>query len=115
MMRLLRECVVRRRREGEESSMTKVFISYSSTELQPVSTLAQHLRTGGYDYWFDQELSGGQRWWNEVLRQIVACDVFLPVISDRFTRSVACRRELEYALALGKPFIPIIVEQVPPS
>ena len=94
--------------------MPRVFLSYSRSELGHVRTLAQHLRTGGYDFWFDQELSGGQHWWNEVLRQIFECDVFVAVISEHSLRSNACKLELQYAVTLGKPLLPIMVEQVSP-
>src|SRR5688572_14098855 len=94
--------------------MPRVFLSYSRSELPHVRTLAQHLRSGGYDFWFDQELSGGQHWWNEVLRQIFECDVFVAVISEHSLRSNACKLELQYAVALRKPLLPVMVEQVSP-
>lgn len=94
--------------------MPTVFLSYSRSELPQVRTLTQHLRTGGYDFWFDQELTGGQQWWNEVVRRIFECDVFLAVISEHSLRSNACTLELQYAVALGKPLLPVMVEQVSP-
>jgi hypothetical protein len=40
----------------------KIFISYAHTDLPRVQKLADILRFGGHDIWFDQRLVGGQSW-----------------------------------------------------
>jgi hypothetical protein len=52
-------------------------------------------------------LSGGQAWWEQILKQIRECDVF--ILSPESLDSVACKRELSYAMDLGKPILPILV------
>lgn len=53
----------------------------------------------------DQELSGGQVWWAQILEWIRACDVFLCTLAPESLASEACRCELAYAVALGKPIL----------
>jgi hypothetical protein len=93
--------------------VTRVFVSYNRADEPRVQTITAHLDTGGYDVWRDREISGGQRWWDEILHQITQCDVFLPVVSPRFVDSVACRREVDYATAVNKPLLPVVVVPVP--
>ena len=46
-------------------------------------------------------------WWKEILRRIREADVFVYVASAASISSQACQRELKYALALGKPILPV--------
>jgi len=57
-------------------------------------------------------LSGGQAWWDRILEHIRTCDYFLFLLESRFVTSMACRRELEYAVALNKSILPIQVGRV---
>ena len=58
-------------------------------------------------------MRGGEDWWSEILRRITACDVFIPIISHDALNSEACRREFDWAAALGKPVLPVAVEPTP--
>ena len=50
--------------------MGKVFfISYARDHQDVVRTLEQDLKDDGHETWFDQNLEGGQQWWNEILSQ----------------------------------------------
>jgi hypothetical protein len=42
-----------------------------------------------HDVWFDQHLTGGQQWWNNILSEIRKCEIFVAVLP-----------ELEYQLDL---------------
>jgi TolB-like protein len=62
--------------------------------------IADALRAGGVDVWFDQsELRGGETWDHRIRRQIKECGLFIPVISEQ----TQARREgyfrLEWKLA----------------
>src|SRR5690349_10071250 len=54
----------------EATMSRKVFISYSSSEAGRVRILAQDIQNLGHAVWFDHELSGGQRWWDQILQEI---------------------------------------------
>jgi hypothetical protein len=86
-----------------------LFVSYSRADLDAVVALVEDSQKLGHEPWFDQELTGGQRWWDEILCGIRVCDVFVPCLSPGFVTSEACRAEYEYATALGKPVLPVLV------
>ena len=91
--------------------MRSVFISYDRESRALAETLAKDIGMLGRAVWFDEELSGGQRWWDRILEQIRGCDVFVSVLTPRSLDSTACRREYEYAAALGKPVLPVVVAE----
>lgn len=86
-----------------------LFISYSSRDAVIVGELASALRRGGHELWIDDELGGGDAWWRAILGQIRDCDIFLAAISQNMLQSKACQAEISYALALGKPILPVQV------
>lgn len=93
--------------------MRKLFISYARENKADVEELVRDLDSLGCQTWMDSSLRGGQSWWEEILRQIADCDGFLAVVSSHTLNSVACKRELEWALALNKPVLPVAVERLP--
>ena len=95
--------------------MRKAFISYARANKPDVDQLVEHLRQLGCDTWVDSSLHGGQDWWQEILRRIAECDVFIAVISDDALNSVACSREFDWAEALRKPVMPVAMETLPAS
>lgn len=42
----------------------QVFISYARSDAERVDTLVEGLRQLRYDAWVDEELTGGQAWWD---------------------------------------------------
>ncbi|MBX3063013.1 MAG: SUMF1/EgtB/PvdO family nonheme iron enzyme [Anaerolineae bacterium] len=64
--------------------------------------------------WFDRELnrSGGQEWWANILEQIRQCEVFLYALTPPVLKSEPCKREYGYARALGKPVLPVLLDEV---
>ena len=53
--------------------MSAIFISYNRDDESTVSALAEDLRRLGHTVWFDQELIGGQTWWNQILAKVREC------------------------------------------
>jgi hypothetical protein len=90
----------------------KIFISYARANRAAVESLEADLKGCGHDPFLDRELSGGQPWWDELLRQIEQCDIFVPILSAAYLKSVACGREADYAIALNKPILPVTIEAV---
>ncbi|WP_081394880.1 LpqN/LpqT family lipoprotein [Mycolicibacterium conceptionense] len=99
--------------EVSGGGMRQLFISYARENRPDVEALVHDLHSLGYDTWLDTSLRGGQTWWHEILQRIADSDVFVAIISGNTLRSVACKRELEWALALNKPVLPLAVEQLP--
>jgi hypothetical protein len=92
--------------------MSLVFVSHAREDRASADRLHRRLEPLGYTVWLDTELKGGQIWWDQILANIAACDVFLAVVSRASLNSVACRREREYAQSLHKPILPIGVEPI---
>ncbi len=89
--------------------MKRVFVSYSRTNLDVVTQIVHDLQAVGIDCWYDQTLTGGQRWWDNILANIRDCDLFIFALSPESLDSEACRSELSYVTRLGKPILPVQV------
>ena len=92
--------------------MPMVFVSYARADQKIVQSLVHEL---GYDAFYDQDLTGGQRWWDVLLDKIHEADGFLPVLTSEYRQSEACHREGVWAESLNKPFVPIDVGQASPD
>ncbi len=90
--------------------MPKVFICYSRQNQDIVEVLSNDIKELGHDAWFDQELTGGQVWWDQILERISNCDVFAFALSpESLDHSTACKLELKYATDLHKTILPVLV------
>lgn len=89
--------------------MRKVFVSYSRNNLDVVTQLVEDLQAVGMTTWHDQTLTGGQRWWDNILANIRDCEIFIFALSTESWESEACRSELAYVCGLGKPILPVLV------
>ncbi|MDT5012804.1 MAG: hypothetical protein QOH57_4421, partial [Mycobacterium sp.] len=90
----------------------KVFVSYSRHDERAVSSLVSDLQRANVQVWLDEELSGGDAWWTEILARIRDCTVFLFALSERSLYSKPCRAELSYARDLRLPILPVQIGEV---
>jgi Tol biopolymer transport system component len=97
--------------------MTSIFISYSRSERTMIQQLAAQLRRiyGVDEVWYDEDISGGQRWWDEIRRQIAACEIFMFMLSEDSATSEYCRKEYEEAQRQGKEILPVRIKPIPPE
>jgi hypothetical protein len=95
--------------------MSRIFVSYARVNKEQVDGFLEQLESLDYDVWIDSNIKGGQEWWEEIIDQIESCDIFLAVVSRASVDSDACARERAYALALGKPILPVGVEAKVPA
>lgn len=89
--------------------MRQVFVSYSRHNLEVVTQLIHDLQAVGINTWHDQTLTGGQRWWDNILANIRGCDLFIFALSPESWDSEACKSELGYVVQLCKPILPVLV------
>ena len=89
--------------------MHRIFISYARDMLPVAKSIADDLALLDWEVWFDQELSGGQSWWDAILEQIRGADVALAVVSPESLDSQACKLELQYAQAVHRHVLPVMV------
>ena len=91
--------------------MKRVFVSYSRNNLDAVTQLIEDMNAVGIVTWHDQALTGGQRWWDNILANIRECDIFIFALSPESWDSEACKSELNYAVKLAKPILPVLVSE----
>ena len=91
--------------------MGNIFISYNRESEAIAKIVASDVEALGQSVWFDQNLSGGQAWWEQILGEIRDCDVLIFLLAPESLDSVACKLEYTYAADLGKPILPILVSE----
>jgi len=92
--------------------MIRLLVSYSGKDRAAVQELITDLRQAHLSVWHDQALLGGELWWQDILRRIRECDVFLFALSKNSLADRPCLTELSYARALGLPVLPVQVGPV---
>jgi tetratricopeptide (TPR) repeat protein len=106
-------------------SSKAVFLSYARDDVAAARRLAEALRSAGLEVWFDEnELRGGDQWDTKIRKQIDACSLFLPIISQHTQERSKGYFRLEWKLAVdqthllaeGVPFIaPVVIDETKES
>ncbi len=76
-----------------------VFVSYAHDDAAAVYPLLTELRSAGYNIWYDEGISPGSTWRDEVAVALTNCDLFLFFVSPRSVASHNCQQELNYSLS----------------
>lgn len=92
------------------------FISYSRSDEHLVYRYAddikQHLNV---NTWLDKDdIPTGQDWWEGICNGIRECDFFMLFLSPHSANSKYCMAELDYAHALNKVILPIMIAETNP-
>jgi TIR domain len=90
----------------------KLFASYSRKDAGPAQEVIRDLELVHLAVWHDNELHGGDPWWQNILHHIREADVLLFALSDNSLRSKPCLAELSYAQTLGIPVLPVQIGPV---
>jgi TM2 domain-containing membrane protein YozV len=96
---------------GTSPISLRVFVSYDRGNVKSVKTLAEELEALGHHVWFDQDLTGGHRWWDSILAQIRECGLFVFALTAESLESHACKKELDYAKRLNREILPILMSE----
>ncbi|MGY1710628.1 DUF6777 domain-containing protein [Geodermatophilus sp. SYSU D00758] len=89
-----------------------IFVSYSRKDEGEVRHLVADLERAPASVWHDRELRGGDPWWQDILRRIRECHVFVLALSEDSLASKPCQAELSYARRLGVPILPVQIGHV---
>ena len=87
-----------------------IFVSYSHEDSDVVLPGIQQLRDQGFNIWYDEGISPGASWREELAESILGCDLFIILISPRSADSNNCLKELNYALEHDRPVLAIHLE-----
>jgi WD40 repeat protein len=100
---------------------TRVFLSYSRKDGDFTLRLAEALRRRGFVADFDQSepdaahdvgISAEDEWWRRLQQMIAAADTMVFIVSPDSAASRVCDEEIDYARALGKRIIPVLLRPV---
>jgi hypothetical protein len=84
---------------GSEGVIGRVFLSYKSDNLPLCRRIADLLLAAGIDVWADWlEIGQTPTWRLAVERAMPSCDLFVPLICDRYFASEDCRYEWDIAM-----------------
>ncbi|XP_050400000.1 uncharacterized protein LOC126817241 [Patella vulgata] len=88
-----------------------VFISYQWGKQKNIMLLYKRLTELGYQCWMDiYQMGGGDSLYDKIDRGIRGCKVVVSCITEKYSLSANCRREVSLCDALKRPIIPILLE-----
>jgi len=76
-----------------------IFVSYSHEDSDIVFPGIQRLRDQGFNIWYDEGISPGASWREELAESILGCDLFIILVSPQSANSDNCLKEVNYARA----------------
>jgi formylglycine-generating enzyme required for sulfatase activity len=89
-----------------------LFISYAHVDRKQVYPEIKALYERGYRIWYDEGITPGSEWSEEIAQAINGCDMFIVFISRSAIQSSNVRREISFALNKNKLFLPVHLEEV---
>jgi hypothetical protein len=89
-----------------------VFLSYAREDGDIAALVCQEIGELERDVVIDQEIRGGQDWWDQICDWIQETELFVVVLSEAWLLSEACQAEMSYASAMQRPFLPLAVGTV---
>lgn len=91
------------------------FISYAHRDMEKALSIARGLSDRGYRIWMDVGLDACSAWPERIAEKIENCDVFIPLISETYQNSLACKNELNYAEMSKKKILTVMLDDKPLS
>jgi hypothetical protein len=90
------------------SSDIRAFVSYARADAPAARRLAIDVGRLVDRCWIDVDrIYGGQRWWDEILREIAESTFVVLALTPNSLSSIWCRREWEWARSCQRPIVPI--------
>lgn len=97
----------------ESENEPEVFISYQWDKQPQIKRLFKKLTEMGYNCWLDiRQMGGGDSLFNKIDKGIRGAKVILTCVTKKYALRANCRREVALSGALGKPIIPLLMEEI---
>ena len=92
----------------------RILISYSRSDKKILQGLVPLIRDLYKDdsLWFDENIPGGDDWWNKIVSEIRNCTIFIFLVSDNALESQYCQKELRKAIEYEKHILPVIIKSL---
>lgn len=92
----------------------RLFISYSTGDLEIVKQIADALRPHAEVYYWARDQVPGNDAWQTIFNWIILSDLVVAVITDKtVSRAMSVGQEIGHAKARGKTIIPLVGKDVP--
>ena len=98
--------------EGSRAGITSTFISYSRSNREAASRVADFLRRHGISVWMDDRLHAGEDWRQQIESVIQAVDSMTVLLSPTSLKSEVVAWETNLARKNGKPLLPVMIAEV---
>jgi hypothetical protein len=94
----------------------KIFISYTENEIEIAKNIKDNLKNYNFEsYIAYTDITKSKKWRSSILSNLRQCDIFLPIVSTNFEKSVWTNQEYGFAMALDKLIFPAILDYSAPG
>ena len=94
-----------------EGDKPYLFVSYAHADWDRVRPVIETLHERGWRIWYDEGIEVGSEWPECIAQHLADSSLVLAFLSQSYTRSDNCRREMHYALTKRIRTINIFLEQ----
>ena len=88
-----------------------VFVSYAHADWSEVEQIVIGLKRKMCRIWYDEGLTPGDSWNDDLARHIKECSCFIVFLSATSMSSPYVRSEINYAIAKGRKIIPVLLDR----
>ena len=87
-----------------------IFISYSHADSERVFAEIKRFNEAGYHVWYDEGISPGNEWDDEIAEALENCSLFIVFLTQNSVNSRNVKNEIDFAIDDGIPAIGIYLE-----
>ncbi|XP_033729321.1 uncharacterized protein LOC117318445, partial [Pecten maximus] len=99
--------------EVDYATPPPIFLSYQWGHQNEVKLLRNHLQMAGYECWMDiGQMGGGDKLFEKIDNGIRGAKIIICCVSEKYSKSPNCNREVNLSTSLGKPMIPLLMEKM---
>ncbi len=91
-----------------------VFVSYRRSDREFVASVVRRLESRGIECWYDAEIEGGADWRETIVEALSESSMLVIFFSEDSNNSRQLKKELAVADSLGKPIVPVLIEDAQP-
>ena len=88
-----------------------IFVSYAHDDSEAVFPEIKWLRDQGFNIWYDEGISPGSTWRDEVALALTQCSVFLYYVTPRSVASTNCLNEVNFCLSRERKILSVHLER----
>jgi hypothetical protein len=109
------EGVFKRMGDPERRDIGQVFVSYARADSGSVRSMVERIRSWGFGAWYDDSISGSERFNASIQRAIEECYLFLVCLSEASVQSDWVVKEVMFANQSKKDILPVTMGSLPAS